>query len=181
MGDCSYLVQEGLVVHAANGRSLWRTNWSAPRMLQPASGDFVLQTICVPVSKDKPAMGGLLLWADRDNYLRLDRGVLGKREIEFTGCMAGNEIIIGRGRLVEACARIYLRLDRVGEQVRAFCSADGENWYTVGSVTFSEEDPIQVGVHAIGTIDRAIYLGAYPEGTAIRFEGFQFWQTSPSQ
>jgi hypothetical protein len=28
-------------------------------------------------------------------------------------------------------------------------------------------------LHAIGYIDRAIYHGAFPEGTAIRFETFQ--------
>jgi hypothetical protein len=31
-------------------------------------------------------------------------------------------------------------------------------------------------VHAIGNIDRTIYPGAYPEGTAIRFEAFQAWR-----
>jgi len=181
MGDCSYRVHDALELYAANGRSLWRTNWSAPRLLQPVSGSFSTQTVCLPVSDDKPAMGGLLLWVDRRNYLRLDRGVCGTREIAFTGCLDGKDILVGRGRLVEASERFYLRLTRVGEQVRAFCGADGENWYTVGCVTFPTQDPIQIGVHAIGVIDRTIYIGAYPEGTAIRFEGFQLWQTSPSQ
>jgi hypothetical protein len=30
-------------------------------------------------------------------------------------------------------------------------------------------------VHAIGSIDRTIYHGAFHEGTAIRFEAFQAW------
>jgi hypothetical protein len=38
------------------------------------------------------------------------------------------------------------------------------------------EDPFQVGVHAIGHIDRTVYPGAYPDGTAIRFESFQLWK-----
>jgi hypothetical protein len=33
----------------------------------------------------------------------------------------------------------------------------------------------QVGVHAIGMIDRTIYHGAYPDGTAIRFASFDVW------
>jgi hypothetical protein len=37
------------------------------------------------------------------------------------------------------------------------------------------DDPVEVGLHAIGMIDRAIYHGAFPEGTAIRFEGFKVW------
>jgi hypothetical protein len=31
------------------------------------------------------------------------------------------------------------------------------------------------GLHAIGAFDRMIYPGAYPEGTAIRFESFELW------
>jgi hypothetical protein len=38
------------------------------------------------------------------------------------------------------------------------------------------EDPVQIGVYAIGDIDRTIYPGAYPDGTAIRFESFEIWQ-----
>ncbi len=76
----------------------------------------------------------------------------------------------------EDSERIHLRLERNGDRVSAFCSADGEQWYTVGTATFPAHDPIQVGVHAIGEIDRSIYHGAYPEGTAIRFESFQMWQ-----
>jgi hypothetical protein len=42
-----------------------------------------------------------------------------------------------------------------------------------GFARFSIEDPVQVGVHAIGSIDRTVYCGAYPDGTAIRFASFQ--------
>lgn len=59
--------------------------------------------------------------------------------------------------------------------MRALRSADGEAWFTVGQIGFPVEDPMQVGGHAIGSIDRAIYRGAVPHGTAIRFESFQLW------
>jgi hypothetical protein len=67
-------------------------------------------------------------------------------------------------------------LERVGERVNAFCSADGDIWLTVGHVEFPVEDPVQVGMHAIGNIDRTVYRGTYPDGTAIRFEEFQWWE-----
>ena len=60
---------------------------------------------------------------------------------------------------------VYARVD-------ALCSADGQSWFTVGQVEFSVDDPVDVGLHAIGQIDRLIYPSAYPEGTAIRFESF---------
>ena len=46
----------------------------------------------------------------------------------------------------------------------------------MGEVEFPVADPVQVGMIAIGMIDRSIYPGAYPEGTAIRFERFRLWE-----
>ena len=118
-------------------------------------------------------MGGLLLWKDKENFLRLDRGIRGKSQLSFMGYLGNKNVIIGRGRL--PAERVFLRLERLGRQVRALCSADGKNWFTVGQVEFPIEDPVEVEVHAIGSIDRTVYHGAYPEGTAIRFESFEMW------
>jgi tetratricopeptide (TPR) repeat protein len=175
-GGCSFTVQNGLKVHVANGRDLWHINWSAPRVLRSASGNLAIQTVCVRVSDERPAIGGLVLWKDRDNYLRLDRGDMGERQIFFGGCLENQDVIIGRGCLpLDASGRGFLRLERVGERVDALCSADGENWFTVGHAVFPVQDPVQVGLHAIGNIDRSVYHGAYPDGTAIRFESFWLW------
>ena len=71
--------------------------------------------------------------------------------------------------------QVTLRLEVDGDRVEAFCTLDGEQWYSVGHTTFPMDDTVQVGVHAIGMIDRTIYHGAYPEGTAIRFTDFRMW------
>ncbi|MFQ5796066.1 MAG: BTAD domain-containing putative transcriptional regulator, partial [Candidatus Bipolaricaulia bacterium] len=178
--DSSFTVNDGLEIHAANGRDLgsitkWQINLNAPRILRPISGDFSVQTVCMPVSKEKPAIGGLVLWKDRENYLRLTRGVRGEHEISLEGCLGNKDVIIGHGRL--ASERVYLRLERLGDRVNALCSTDGMDWYAVGSAAFPIEDPVEVGLHAIGTINRIIYPGAYPDGTAIHFESFQLWGT----
>jgi len=155
--DCAFTVQNGLEIHAANGQDLWHINWSAPRILRPASpvlsevegGDLAVQAMCAPVSDERPAVGGLLLWKSKENYLRLDKGVAGEREILFGGCLANQDVVIGRGRLpahqqIDRSAHqqgwVYLRLERVGDQVEALCSADGESWFTVGQVPFPVED-----------------------------------------
>jgi hypothetical protein len=175
--DCSYTVKRGLEIHAANARNLWHINLSAPRVLRSVAGDFAVQTVCVPASNDKPTIGGLVLWQDRKNFLRLDRGAGGKYEIFFGGCLDDQDVVIGRGRLdVDKSEKFFLRLERVDKKVNAFCSGDGEDWFTVGHIVFPVEAPVQVGLHAIGNIDRTIYHGAYPEGTAIRFESFQLWK-----
>ena len=214
-GDCSFSVGEGLEIHAANGRDLWHLNLSAPRVLRSVSGDFAVQTVCVPVDpfsklsereplslnqgveksppshlepalsvtkgkgawglgQDKPTIGGLLFWKDKENYLRLDRGIRSKYEISLEGCLENKDVIIGRGRLPSG--RVYLRFERNGGLVNALCSSDGDDWFTVGQVEFPVDDPVEVGLHAIGLIDRNIYHGGFPEGTAIRFESLKLWE-----
>jgi tetratricopeptide (TPR) repeat protein len=173
--DCSYAVREGLHLQAANGRGLWHVNLSAPRLLRPApSGDLAVQAVCRPVSAEQPAIGGLLLWKDRENYLVLERGLVGPAEICFRGCLGNKDVLIGRGRL--PAERLSLRLERRGGRVRALCSADGASWLSAGSVEFPVADPAEVGVHAIGSIDRAIYHGAYLGGAALRFDSFEVWE-----
>ncbi len=202
-----------MVIEAANGRDLWHVNWSAPRLIRPlssvlanalapnASGPdapehaqapvpeapfapgVALQTVCTPAFEDRPAMGGLTIWIDRANYLRLDWGMGGPREIALTGCLEDQDAVYSRGRLppepVEGptgtIERAWLRLEWADGQVRALCSADGQAWYIAGSVALPYDARAQVGVYACGNIDRGIYPGAYPEGTAIRFESFRCW------
>jgi hypothetical protein len=183
--NCSYKVQKDLVIYAANACDLWYINQSAPRLLHslPSQSnigkgqDFVIQTSCIPATDDRPTIGGLLIWQDKENYLRLDRGVFGKNQIAIMGCIDNEDIVIGRGLLqdVNADEKVYLRLEYVNAQARALCSADGEQWWTAGSVVFPVQGTVQVGMHAIGEIDRSIYHSAYPEGTAIKFTSFSMW------
>jgi hypothetical protein len=179
--DCWFEVQNGLEIHAANGRDLWLINLTAPRVLRPASGSLAVQVaVAEPLDADEsgrvPAMGGLVMWRDKENYLRLDRGVFGKHDVSFGGCLDNKDVVIGRGRLdVGSSGCVFLHLERDGDQVNAYASADGEQWYTVGHTAFPVANPIQVGVHAIGEIDRMIYPGAHPDGTAIRFQSFHLW------
>ena len=175
--DCSYRVDRGLTVRVANGRDLARANTSAPRLLRQARGDLALETVCASVRDDLPAIGGLVLWWGRDRYLRLDWGRRGPQEIEFGGCLDGQDVILGRGLLPSpVCAgeHVYLRLERIAQSVRAWCSLDGETWLSVGQTQMDTEDEAQVGLFAVGAIDRRATPGAYPEGSAIRFESFAY-------
>jgi tetratricopeptide (TPR) repeat protein len=174
-GDCSYALHDALELRAANGRHLWRINASAPRLLRQASGDLIVQTTCGPVA-GSPAIGGLLLWQDAQHYVHLSRGMPGPNDLLFMGCVDNRDIVIGRGRLpLDPVEGVHLRLERVGGAVSAQCSVSGEDWFTVGATAFPP-GPAQVGVHALGAIDRAANPGAYRDGTAIRFESFQLWQ-----
>ncbi|MCA1596518.1 MAG: AAA family ATPase, partial [Chloroflexi bacterium] len=180
--DCSLTVDDGLKIRAVNGRAFWEVNCSAPRLLRPAYGDFAIQTTCEPVSPQEPAIGGLLIWQDRGNYLDLCRGWGGSKEVTFRGRLNGRTAFIGRGRLTSE--RMFLRLERHGGQVDAFCSPNGEDWYSVGSSDWLVNKEAEVGVYAGGVVqvggsirgaissDRLAYPGGSPDGTAIRFINF---------
>jgi predicted ATPase/DNA-binding SARP family transcriptional activator len=185
-GDCSFKRTNRLAIYAANDRDLWSINHSAPRLMTPVAADFTIQSQCAPLSAEQPAIGGILLWQNGQNFLRLDRGLRGLPEISLEGCLANQNVIIGRGRLPLAgpLAAVWLRLERRGRQIRALCSADGRSWFAVGQVELQLDGPAQAGLYAIGHIDRTIYHGAYPAGTAIRFtalhlEGGSLTQNAP--
>ncbi len=163
----------GVTIHAAMLRDLWFLNRGAPRILRSVEGDFAVEVHCGPAHAELPAIGGLLLWQDQENYLRLGIGIRGQSEVSLEGCIADKDVVIGRGRLV--AGSLTLRMERTGDTVRALCSADGEQWFRVGQVDFPSSHALQIGLHAIGNIDRTVYHGAYPEGTAIRFTDFRLW------
>lgn len=165
-------------MRAANGRDLWYLNLSAPRLLRPVVNDFVVQTICRPADSQQPAIGGLLLWQDEFNFLRLVWGCRGNREVAFDGSIDNRTIIVGRGLLPEnhSDCRVFLRLARQENRIQAFCSRDGSQWFSVGQVSFPVTGPLEIGLHAVGWIDRLTYPGSYPTGAAIHFESFCLWQ-----
>ena len=177
-GDCAFETGDGLVIHAASERSLWLLNLSAPRILRSAPKNVAIQGRCERISESIPAIGGLLMWKDEDNYLLFSWGFWGRQQVLFQGGRDGRDTVIGRGRLYDLAdgGDVLLRLERTGDMVRALCSSDGERWFTVGQVAFPVDEPIQVGVCGIGDIERLIYPGAHPDGAAIRFRSFQVWE-----
>jgi len=96
----------------------------------------------------------------------------GEREIALEACINNKSACIGRGHLTPYTQKVFLRLERIGNSINALCSADGEEWFTAGHAEFIVDDPVEVGLFAIAMIDRTIYHGAYPDGTAIRFQDF---------
>ena len=101
-------------------------------------------------SDDVPLVSGLLVWKDKENYIRFEKGMHGKHEISLAANIQDEYNRFGRGMLARKI--VYLRLERIEYRFSAYCSNDGSNWLTCGEVSFPAEDPIQVGVHAIGGV-----------------------------
>jgi len=186
LGDCSYWKEDdALIIGAANYHDLWLNNFAAPRMMRTVEGDFAVDLICTSADTDHLPLGGLLLWQNRQNYLRLTWNTLSPAGIELLGCVDNVDGLFGIGHLPGA-DRVHLRLERIGSRVRALCSPDGDIWYSAGEVDFPMDDPagksarksVGVGPLAIGMIHRYVHAGAWTDGTAIRFESLCLWQAS---
>lgn len=174
--DCLLRVQDGLQIQAANGRDLWYVNQSAPRIVREIEGDWAVETICAPASDKKPMLGGVLVWKDKEHYLRLDRGMAGPQSLAFVGCLENKDVVIGRGILAAAEEHMFLRLERKGPSVRALCSLDGETWFSVGEAVLAASEPLMVGLYGRGQIERMVYPGAHRQGAAIQFRSFRLWR-----
>jgi DNA-binding SARP family transcriptional activator len=181
-GDCFHTLKNDLEIRAVNGRELWLGNLSAPRLLRPVpqGARWAVQTVCIPMSssRDRPVIGGLLLWKDKKDFLRLDLGSMGANMLSFLGCVDNQDLIVGRGRLTapeSRNGRILLRMDRIEDRVHAFCSINGAEWFTVGSIRFPTSPRLKIGLVAFGMTYPWLYPGAFAVGTAIRFESFTLW------
>jgi len=175
--DCSYRIfdEGGLEICATNGRDIYELNISAPRLMRDTSGNFAVEVNVSPAANDKPHIGGLLIWKDKYNFLRFDMGEYGPCAVRLQGYVDGEHQVAGRG-LLPSSGETSLRLEHSGDEFTSYCSADGENWFTCGKITMPVDDPIQIGIHAIGMIDRTIYCGAYKEGTATVFRNFRIYR-----
>ena len=172
-GGCIYAVANGLTIDAPIFRDMHWLMFNAPRMMRPVEGDFAAQVVCAPAYGDRPGVGGLLLWQDKFTYLCLTIGNRSQNEVALEGQRDGIDIVYGRGLL--RTSPVWLRLERMGGDVRALCSGDGEQWRLVGQAAFPADEQLQLGVQAIGHVDRTFYWASYPDGTAMRFRDFRLW------
>ncbi|GAB4580330.1 MAG: hypothetical protein Fur0022_30700 [Anaerolineales bacterium] len=174
-GDSTYKLQKGLTIQAANERNLHHLNRSAPRLVRqmPLRGDFTLQTLIQTNPHDQPAMGGVLVWLSDKYWFCLELGGRGPGEVMLRGFMNNTDMVFGRGHITGK--RIYLRLERRGRWLSAFCSNNAKTWFYAGGCELSSIEALYLGVHAIGHINRLVYPKAYSEGTMIQFREFWLW------
>ncbi len=172
-----------LEISAANGQDLWHLNLNAPRLLRAVKENFSIQvTCCAPPPANKStspeiAIGGLLVWQDENNFMRLVWGLHGPNDLSFEGCLQNRSVIQGRGllpgaMLAEQSVGAILCLEKRGDWIEALCAPIDQPaaWYSVGRAYFSSCGSLQAGLHAVGWIDRSAYPGAYPRGTRTQFQ-----------
>lgn len=122
---------------------------------------------------DRPQMGGILIWKDKCSFIRFEKGVMSPDRVSIGGYSGGKWQLTGQGLMKTHST--YMRVERSESQFNAFCSMDGENWMKCGIIDLEVDDPLQVGIYALGYIDRAFCYEEYREGTATLFKNFRLW------
>jgi class 3 adenylate cyclase/regulation of enolase protein 1 (concanavalin A-like superfamily) len=152
-----------LTLRAGPGVDLFpHNNLNAPRMLLEVRGDFALETKMEGNWDERVVygQGGLLVWKDAPNFLRLEKFSMDPEHfgsIQMEARIKGQYQIVGRG-LLRGNA-FHLRLERTGDRFAALCSTDGVHWLTCGHVVLPVKDPLLVGVAALyGMVVRFDYV-----------------------
>ena len=117
-----------------------------------------------------------MIWKDELNYLALDRGLFGDGAVSFRVCRNAHDDFIGH----EFCPsrRVYLRIERRGSCFSAFCSQNGNRWFSLGCVELPAENPIRIGLHGQGRLFGPVFHRACAEVSPIRLEAFHLWTQS---
>jgi regulation of enolase protein 1 (concanavalin A-like superfamily) len=146
--------------------SVERAQISAPRVLREIDGDFVAEvTVTGQISPQGNRTssyalpyhgGGLLVWLDRDNYIRLERAVILRQNNPFhyvnfeQRSSADMAASFGQGT---GTGSISLRFERQGSRVTASYRAEGGDWSTfpksMGVRGWGES--LKVGIAAVNT------------------------------
>jgi regulation of enolase protein 1 (concanavalin A-like superfamily) len=169
-GDCELKLQEGAVVCDVPG-TLHDLNidisvTNAPRVVRTIDGDFVATVRVAGSFKPGPVRtgpksvpfngGGLVVWLDQGNYIRLERGAMyrNKRVMGFTvfesreqGSRADAH---NKGGLDPRQDR-WLRLERRGKTISGSFSSDGKAWDELEPMELDWPSRLQAGLDAINS------------------------------
>jgi regulation of enolase protein 1 (concanavalin A-like superfamily) len=137
---------------------------NAPRVLSSARGEFIVMVRAAgdvhpgpepSVPDSLPYNGtGLLLWVDRDNYIRLERAGLIQQGAYIS--YANFEHFSGGRRTFSQGLEIQnlpttLRLERRGGTVYASVSQDGATWNSFRTLEVTLPEEMKLGVAAVNT------------------------------
>jgi RNA polymerase sigma factor (sigma-70 family) len=165
-GDCAIATEEnGLVIRVPrtpHDLSAETGRVNAPRVLQEVEGDFSIQVkVCGTIRPTAPGSvaghlayqaGGLLLWGDNRNYVRLERAALNRDGVVRPAAAFEARV---KGELAGARSRdlpdqdAWLRLERRGNQVFGSVSPDGREWTPLEPLEVEFPAKVRVGVTAV--------------------------------
>ncbi len=111
-------------------KDIWQQTNTAPLLLQAAPSDnYIIETKVYITPLYQHQQGGLVIYGNDDNYVRLTYGFFNWIGIEFGKEISGNfqSIVID----VPSRASYYLRIMKIGKSFSGYYSEDGNNWVLV--------------------------------------------------
>ncbi len=141
-------------------------------LLQPSPADnFEMQAKLVINPTTNYQQGGLIVFADQDNYLKLDvvwttyhNGLVVEHLMEQQGVVLNSFnwpwVKINSG------TNAFLKISKIGSTYYGFYSSDGQNWTTVGSFAAPNLSNAKFGIYAIASFSQpASCSGSVPDIT----------------
>jgi transcriptional regulator with XRE-family HTH domain/regulation of enolase protein 1 (concanavalin A-like superfamily) len=125
-------------------------NLDAPRLLQPITGNFTIQTGLQFSPNANFQSAGILLWQDQTTFMRFERGFGGKKSGVFIQMWDHGTLtnVSGLGRHPTTAGSVELRIQRQGDHFTASWRVPGQTWQTEGEADLHFEH-LQVGVDLI--------------------------------
>ena len=125
-------------------------NLDAPRLLQPITGNFTLQTGLQFRPHTNFQSAGILLWQDQGTFMRFERGFGAKKSGIFiqTWDQGTFTNVSALERHLTTAGSVELRIQRLGDHFTASWRVPGQPWQMEGE-TDLHFDHLQVGVDLI--------------------------------
>lgn len=128
-------------------KDIFQSGNTAPLLLQPPPlGDFDIVTRIAIAPSANYDQGGLIMYGNDDNYIRLTYGYFGGRKFEF-----GKEVN-GKFESVSIPAptgdNFHLRILKSGQNFSSYYSQDGSDWIIIGKYLDVKIAVSQIGLTA---------------------------------
>ncbi len=142
-----------------------RSKMNAPRVLASVDGDFTVTTIVkgnmpLPELPYAYVSGGLVLMMDQENYIRLERANFIRRGEKSYYTNFEQRVDAKRTRMgrfadfrLEKDQDVELRLEVIGNRVRALVRHVDEGWHEMGTTKIDRKQSVHVGISGVKTID----------------------------
>jgi regulation of enolase protein 1 (concanavalin A-like superfamily) len=170
------------VAPAVHDLSIELGQMTAPRALEPVSGDFTYQVRVANVTGPEGESllagrrafvgAGILVWADERNYVRLERAAMqgGLRDTIYANWELRENGRFARpgatGEMPLSGPATWLRVQRRGNQLIGSVSEDGALWKDLPPLMVKWPQDVQIGIAAVNNT---------PIGYEARFENRRLW------
>lgn len=121
---------------------------NAPRLLQPITGNFTIQTHLVFHPTRNFQSAGLLLWQDSTKFMQLERAYGKENGLLFHENVDNRSTSVGTSDSLTSAQTLDLRVRKEGVHVTASWQEHGHAWQTVGATDLTF-DRLMVGLDVL--------------------------------